>query len=85
MHTSGYQDMQMKIKKKKKDEENKNLMKSIHIGIANRDYRIKSLKSVDDEADCPKKAKWQYSPLLRFFVHMMLITDETLPIIDEES
>ncbi|WP_201632408.1 site-specific integrase [Psychrobacter immobilis] len=82
MHTSGYQDMQMKIKKKKKDEENKNLMKSIHIGIANRDYRIKSLKSVDDEADCPKKAKWQYSPLLRFFVHMMLITDETLPIID---
>lgn len=85
MHTSGYQDMQMKIKKKKDEEENTNLMKSIHIGIANRDYRIKSLESVDDESDCTKKAKWQFSPLLRFFVHMMLITDETLPIVNNKS
>ena len=42
---------------------------TINIGIASQDNR--------------KHAnKWQYSPLLRFFVHMMLITDETLPIID---
>lgn len=25
--------------------------------------------------------KWQYSPLLRFFVHMMLIIDEKLSIV----
>jgi len=26
--------------------------------------------------------KWQYSPLLRFFVHMMLITDKSLSIVN---
>ncbi|MDE4454828.1 tyrosine-type recombinase/integrase [Psychrobacter sp. DAB_AL62B] len=45
---------------------------AIHIGIASRDPR--------DQTN-----KWQYSPLLRFFVHLMLVTDETLPIIDKES
>lgn len=85
MHTSGYQDMKMKKKKDDAQVEEENLMKSIHIGIASRDYRIKSLESVDDEADCTKKAKWQFSPLLRFFVHMMLITDETLPIVNNKS
>jgi integrase len=45
---------------------------TIHIGIASRDHR--SLMN-----------KWQFSPLLRFFVHMMLITDETLPIVNNES
>ena len=38
---------------------------TIHIGIASRDNRSQT-------------RKWQYSPLLRFFVHMMLITDEKL-------
>ena len=42
---------------------------TIHIGIASRDNRSQT-------------RKWQYSPLLRFFVHMMLITDETLVIKD---
>ena len=46
-------------------------IEAIHIGIANRNYR--------DQTN-----KWQYSPLLRFFVHMMLITDENLPITDNE-
>jgi integrase len=45
---------------------------TINIGIASRDNRNET-------------RKWQYSPLLRFFVHMMLITDETLSIIDKES
>ena len=45
---------------------------TINIGIASRDNRSET-------------RKWQYSPLLRFFVHMMLITDETLSIIDKES
>ena len=45
---------------------------TIYIGIASRDNRS-------------QMNKWQYSPLLRFFVHMILITDETLPIIDNES
>lgn len=40
-------------------------IKTIHIGIASRDHRSQT-------------RKWQYSPLLRFFVHMMLITDENL-------
>lgn len=42
---------------------------TIYIGIASRDHRSQT-------------NRWQFSPLLRFFVHMMLITDETLPIID---
>lgn len=46
-----------------------NSIEAIHIGIASRDSR--------DQAN-----KWQYSPLLRFFVHMMLITDEKLPIMN---
>ena len=40
---------------------------TIHIGIASRDHRSQT-------------RKWQHSPLLRFFVHMMLITDENLLI-----
>ena len=40
---------------------------ALHIGIASQDHRERT-------------NKWQYSPLLRFFVHMMLITDETLSI-----
>jgi len=39
-----------------------NIINTIHIGIASRDPR--------DQTN-----KWQYSPLLRFFVHMMLIID----------
>ena len=44
-----------------------NSIEAIHIGIASRDPR--------DQTN-----RWQYSPLLRFFVHMMLITDEKLSI-----
>lgn len=46
-----------------------NTINTIHIGIASRDPR--------DQTN-----KWQYSPLLRFFVHMMLITDEKLSIVN---
>lgn len=46
-----------------------NSIEAIHIGIASRDPR--------DQTN-----KWQYSPLLRFFVHMMLITDESLFIVN---
>ncbi|WP_025645148.1 MULTISPECIES: tyrosine-type recombinase/integrase [unclassified Psychrobacter] len=45
-----------------------NSVNTVHIGIASRDHRSKT-------------RKWQYSPLLRFFVHIMLITDEKLLII----
>ncbi|QCB30132.1 hypothetical protein E5677_03490 [Psychrobacter sp. PAMC27889] len=48
--------------------QSKNSIEAIHIGIASRDPR--------DQTN-----KWQYSPLLRFFVHMMLITDEKLSIV----
>ena len=44
---------------------------ALHIGIANQDHREQT-------------NKWQYSPLLRFFVHMMLITDEKISLIDNE-
>ncbi|MGP4974421.1 tyrosine-type recombinase/integrase [Psychrobacter alimentarius] len=47
--------------------QSKNSIEAIHIGIASRDPR--------DQTN-----KWQYSPLLRFFVHMILITDESLSI-----
>ncbi len=47
-----------------------NSIKTINIGIASQDHRIKT-------------RKWQYSPLLRFFVHMMLITDERLAIVND--
>ncbi|WP_298807129.1 tyrosine-type recombinase/integrase [uncultured Psychrobacter sp.] len=40
---------------------------ALHIGIASQDYREQT-------------NKWQYSPLLRFFIHMILITDEKLSI-----
>jgi len=40
---------------------------TLHIGIAGQDHREQT-------------NKWQYSPLLRVFMHMMLITDEKLPI-----
>lgn len=50
---------------KQQSNESKN---ALHIGIASRDPR--------DQTN-----KWQHSPLLRFFVHMMLITDEKLSIL----
>ena len=43
---------------------------TIHIGIVSRDNRSQT-------------RKWQYSPLLRFFVHMMLVTDENLNIVND--
>jgi hypothetical protein len=46
-----------------------NTIEAIHIGIASRDPR--------DQTN-----KWQYSPPLRFFVHMMLITNENLSIVN---
>ena len=49
---------------KQQSNESKN---ALHIGIASQDHREQT-------------NKWQYSPLLRFFVHMMLITDEKLSI-----
>ena len=49
---------------KQQSDESKN---ALHIGIASRDPREQT-------------NKWQHSPLLRFFVHMMLITDEKLAI-----
>lgn len=64
---------------------NKILMNIIHVGISNRDYRVNNYNSENNKMSATKKAKWQYSPLLRFFVHMMLVTDETMPILDEES
>ncbi|MGP4119970.1 tyrosine-type recombinase/integrase [Psychrobacter aquimaris] len=48
-----------------------NSLEAIHIGIASRDPRAQT-------------NKWQYSPLIRFFVHMMLITDENLSIRDSK-
>lgn len=53
---------------------NKAEINTINVGIA----------TPDDRKSERNKTKWQYSPLLRFFVHMMLITDETLPIVDKE-
>lgn len=50
---------------KQQSNESKN---ALHIGIASQDHREQT-------------NKWQYSPLLRFFVHMMLITDEKLSIV----
>ncbi|MCG3878454.1 site-specific integrase [Psychrobacter sp. Ps6] len=50
---------------KQQSNESKN---AFHIGIASQDHREQT-------------NKWQYSPLLRFFVHMMLITDEKLSIV----
>ena len=44
-------------------------VEAIYIGIASRDPRDQT-------------KKWQYSPLLRFFVHMILITDEKLSIVN---
>lgn len=40
---------------------------TIHIGIVNRDTR-------------DNQEKWKYSPLLRFFIHMMMVCDEQLTI-----
>ena len=41
---------------------------ALHIGIASQDHRERT-------------NKWQYSPLLRSFMHIMLITDEKLSIV----
>lgn len=73
MLPSDYQGMKTK---------DKNLMNNIHIGISNRDYRVNNDNSENNKTSVTKKTKWQYSPLLRFFVHMMLITDEKLPIMN---
>ncbi|MGE6475172.1 tyrosine-type recombinase/integrase [Psychrobacter sp. NPDC078631] len=54
---------------KQQSNESKN---ALHIGIASQDHREQT-------------NKWQYSPLLRFFVHMMLITDEKLSIANNEE
>lgn len=51
----------------------KNNIDTFNIGIALIDNR----SSVND--------KWQFSPLLRFFVYMALITDEELVILDNAS
>ena len=51
----------------------KDSMGTFNIGIALIDNR----SSVND--------KWQFSPLLRFFVYMVLITDEELVILDNAS
>lgn len=61
---------------------NKNLTNDIHIGISNRNYRVNNYNSENNKTSATKKTKWQYSPLLRFFVHMMLITDEKLSTVD---
>lgn len=45
----------------------KESMTTIHIGIVSPDVRA-------------NQEKWKYSPLLRFFVHMMMISDEQLKI-----
>ena len=44
---------------------------ALHISIASQNHR--------DQTN-----KWQYSPLLQFFVHMMLINNEKLPITDND-
>lgn len=46
---------------------NKESMTTIHIGILSPDVRA-------------NRGKWKYSPLLRFFVHIMMINDEQLKI-----
>lgn len=46
----------------------KESVKTVHVGIANRDVRI-------------NRAKWKFSPLLRYFVHMMMICDEHITTI----
>lgn len=48
---------------------------TINIGIATAENR---------KSAC-NKSKWQFSPLLRFFVHMMLITDDRLSIINDQE
>ncbi|PKH85072.1 hypothetical protein CXF60_00055 [Psychrobacter sp. 4Bb] len=44
---------------------------ALHIGIASQDHRERT-------------NKWQYSPLLRFLIHMMLIKDKKISLIDNE-
>lgn len=48
---------------------------TINIGIA----------TPDDRKSVRNKTKWKFSPLLRFFVHMMLITDDGLSIINDQE
>ncbi|WP_348549581.1 site-specific integrase [Psychrobacter sp. KFRI-CH2-11] len=48
---------------------------TIHIGIATPDNRESQRN----------KSAWKFSPLLRFFVHMMLITDDALAIDNDQS
>lgn len=40
---------------------------TVHVGIAHRDARV-------------NQGKWKFSPLLRYFVHMMMVCDERLSI-----
>lgn len=39
----------------------------------------------DDRKSARNKTQWKFSPLLRFFVHMMLITDDCLSIINDQG
>ena len=39
----------------------------------------------DDRKSARNKSKWQFSPLLRFFVHMILITDDQISIINNQE
>ena len=47
---------------------------TINIGIA----------TAEDRKSARNKTNWKFSPLLRFFVHMMLITDDSLSIINTQ-
>ena len=47
---------------------------TINIGIA----------TAEDRKSARHKTNWKFSPLLRFFVHMMLITDDSLSIINTQ-
>lgn len=56
----------------------KNNSTTIRIGIANEEKRSGSNTSASS------KRTWKYSPLLRYFVHLMLVMDDGLPI-DEDK
>ena len=56
----------------------KNNSTTIRIGIANEEKRSGSNTSASS------KRTWKYSPLLRYFVHLMLVMDDSL-LIDEDK
>ncbi|MDY3305863.1 hypothetical protein [Psychrobacter sanguinis] len=51
---------------------------TFRIGIASREVRDLSSNCVST------KNTWKYSPLFRFFIHMMLIMDDSLTIGEDE-